>query len=161
MQLERAVAIPAPRTSRPSGSSTNMNRGSNRIFSRPPRMMPVPASLERPMLRIRLDSTLERTVGIPPKTITHRAYCLAKRYVFSPAPKIPRSSFINRPVPTENAAATSRARPMENRLTRLASSSIPLPSSLEIRAPPPMPASPARHRVMLNTGRIRDVEATI
>ena len=48
------------------------------MFKSPPSMIPVPASLERPMLRIRLESTLDSTVGIPPKTITHKAYCLAK-----------------------------------------------------------------------------------
>ena len=73
------VAIPAPSTSYPSGSSTNINKGSRIILSTPPRTIPVPASLERPMLRIRFASTLESTVGMPPITITQEAYCLAKR----------------------------------------------------------------------------------
>ena len=54
-----------------------MKSGSRPILRIPPRMMPMPASLERPTLRIRLASTLESTVGIPPVTITHMAYCLA------------------------------------------------------------------------------------
>ena len=74
MQLDRQVAIPAPKTSQPSGSSTNMNSGSRMIFNTPPRTMPVPASRERPTLRIRLDSTLDSTVGTPPATITQKAY---------------------------------------------------------------------------------------
>ena len=51
-----------------------MNRGSSAMFSNPPSMMPVLASRERPMLRMRLESTLESTVGTPPSTMTHSAY---------------------------------------------------------------------------------------
>ena len=54
-----------------------MNSGSRAMLSRPPRMMPALASRERPMLRMRLESTLESTVGTPPKTMTHMAYCRA------------------------------------------------------------------------------------
>ena len=76
-QLERQVASPAPSTSCPSGRRTNMNSGSRAMFKTPPRMMPALASRERPMLHIRLESTLESTVGTPPTTMTHRAYCRA------------------------------------------------------------------------------------
>ena len=65
------------------------------------------------------------------------------------------------PIPRENSAAIRIPRYRENTLTFLASSSRFSPSRREIRAPPPTPASPARHRLMLNTGRISEVPATI
>ena len=161
IQLDSAVAIPAPSTSYPSGSRTNMNNGSSAMFRRPPSIIPAPASLDRPMLRIRLESTLESTVGTPPKTITQKAYCLAYSYVFAPAPRSSRIGFMKIPITPENTAAIRIPRYREKALTLLASSSRFCPSRREIRAPPPTPASPARQSVMLNTGRIRDVPATI
>ena len=65
------------------------------------------------------------------------------------------------PIPRENRAATRIARYREKTLTLLASSSWCFPRRREINAPPPIPASPARQRVILNTGRIREVPATI
>ena len=76
-QLDRQVARPAPSTSWPWGSRTNIKRGSRAMFSRPPKMIPALASRERPMLRMRLASTLDRTVGMPPMTMTQVAYCWA------------------------------------------------------------------------------------
>jgi len=52
-----------------------------------------------------------------------------------------------------------KARYREKALTFPASSTLSWPSSLDIREPPPIPASPARHRLILNTGRIREVPA--
>ena len=161
IQLDSAVASPAPSTSYPSGSSTNINSGSSAMFRRPPSMIPAPASLDLPMLRIRLESTLESTVGMPPKTITQKAYCLAYSYVFVPAPRSPRIGFMKTPMTTENTAAIRIPRYREKTLTLLASSFLFCPSRRDISAPPPIPASPARQSVILNTGRIRDVPATI
>ena len=76
-QLDRHVAIPAPSTSCPLGSRTNIKSGSRAILRRPPRIIPALASRERPTLRIRLESTLDSTVGMPPMTMTQRAYCRA------------------------------------------------------------------------------------
>ena len=131
------------------------------MFKSPPRMMPVLACRDMPMLRMRLDSTLESTVGTPPNTMTHMAYCRAYSYVLSPAPSRESSGRMNRPMPTENSAETASPRYSEKALTRRASSASPCPSRREISEPPPMPASPARHRVMLNTGRISEVAATM
>ena len=68
---------------------------------------------------------------------------------------------MNSPVPRAKRAAMDSPKYSEKTLTFRASSGRPLPSSREMREPPPMPASPARHRVMLNTGRMREVEATM
>ena len=51
--LERLVATAAPSTSRPAGKSTNINRGSSAMFSKPPKAMPALAWRERPSDRIR------------------------------------------------------------------------------------------------------------
>ena len=74
MQLDTKVAMPTPSTCWPSGSTRYMNTGSRMMFSTAPRVMPKPASLDRPTLRTRLDRTLDNTVGMPPSTITQKAY---------------------------------------------------------------------------------------
>ena len=71
-------------------------------------MIPALASLERPMLRIRLANTLESTVPLPPITMTQVAYCRAYWKVFSPAPNIFRTGSMNTPIPTANSAEISR-----------------------------------------------------
>lgn len=110
MQFERQVATPAPSTSCPSGSSTNMKSGSSAMFSTPPRTMPKPAAVERPMLRRRLESTFESTVGTPPATMTHRAYCRAYSKVLSPAPSTSRMGRMNTPMTSAKSAEMARPR---------------------------------------------------
>ena len=105
--------------------------------------------------------TLDRTVGIPPSTITQKEYCLAKRSVLPLAPKSPRTRFIKSSIPIEKKAVVASARWMLKAETFPASSGSPAPRRREIRAPPPIPDSPARERQILNTGRIRDTPATI
>ena len=71
--MEMQVAMPAPTISMPSGMRTNINSGSRAMLISPPMVMPNPAFLDSPTLRIRLAMTLDMTVGIPPKTITQSA----------------------------------------------------------------------------------------
>lgn len=61
----------------------------------------------------------------------------------------------------EKAAEMPSPSSREKALTRLASSSRSCPSRREISEPPPTPAKPARQRVRLNTGSIREVPATM
>ena len=68
---------------------------------------------------------------------------------------------MNSPMTRANRAAMAMPSHREKAPTRRASSRCPRPSSREIRDPPPTPARPARHRVMLNTGRISEVPATM
>ena len=161
MTLERQVAAPAPSTSSPSGSRTNMKSGSSAMFSSPPSTMPKPAADERPMLRSRFDSTFESTVGTPPATMTQSAYCLANSKVFSPAPSSASMGRMKTPMAREKSAAMARPRYMENVPTRRASSSLPCPSRRETSEPPPTPASPARQVLILNTGSMSEVAATM
>lgn len=142
MQFERQVAAPAPNTSSPSGSSTNMKTGSRIILSTPPSIMPKPAAPERPTLLSRFDSTLESTVGIPPTTMTHMAYWRAYSYVCSSAPSRPSSGRMSTQMSTAKSRATARPRYIEKTPTRRASSSLPCPSRRDMREPPPTPARP-------------------
>ena len=109
-QFERHVARPAPNISCPFGRMTNIKRGSRAMFKRPPNIMPVPACLDMPTLRIRFESTFERTVGTPPATITHIAYCFAYSNVFSVAPRVFSSGCMNTATHIANAAETAMPR---------------------------------------------------
>ena len=113
------------------------------------------------MLRRRLESTFESTVGTPPATMTHRAYCRAYSKVLSPAPSTSRMGRMNTPMTSAKSAEMARPRYSEKVLTRRASSSLPWPSSRETSEPPPTPARPAMQMLMLNTGSISDVAPTM
>ena len=68
---------------------------------------------------------------------------------------------MNSSMPAENRAVVITARRRLKAETFSASLESPAPRSLEIRAPPPIPARPARDRHILKTGRISDTPATI
>ena len=68
------MAIAAPKTSFPFGSSTNINRGSKTIFRIAPMVMPKLAVLDWPVLRIKWAKVADRTVGMPPITIVTNVY---------------------------------------------------------------------------------------
>ena len=76
-QFEISVATPTPSTSYPLGNNTNMNSGSSIIFNTPPIAIPNPAFPDSPTLRSRFAITFERTVGIPPSTMTQKEYWAA------------------------------------------------------------------------------------
>ena len=67
--MDTSVAMPTPSTCWPSGRIQYMNTGSSTMLSTAPSVTPKPASREWPMLRTRLDMTLESTVGTAPSTM--------------------------------------------------------------------------------------------
>ena len=109
-QLDNKVAMPTPSTSYPLGNSRNMNRGSNMMLRTPPIAIPNPALPDSPTLRSRLAITLDKTVGSPPSTITHREYCRAKASVLPLAPRSWRIGFIKSSMPMEKKAVVPTAR---------------------------------------------------
>ena len=160
-QLDNSVATPTPSTSMPPGNSTNMNSGSRMMFRIPPIAIPNPAFEDSPTLRRRFAMTFDRTVGMPPSTMTQNEYCRAYAKVLPLAPRSSSIGFIKSSIPMEKTAVVPAARYMLKAETRLASPGSSAPRSLEMSAPPPMPASPARDRQILNTGRISDTPATM